>query len=267
MDEARQLSISSALREYQQVVRKHNVSTLKILVEGLTLPPKNAMTDQAADMWRFAVLGHLLSITLTGKITELQQVLSMDLEFDIDGVSHEPVDSRQTWFAAISAEMSEASLDVAFPPPELSYLCSLTNAVHGPGLPYWQRSRYLPLLSPASFETPEDTLLRVAIPARGMDQDSWLDEDDWREQMGSDEVTVGVRIGDKCEGSGASYVLYCCKNGIWAWRYAVHDEQWISDLYDTLEAYLEFYSHFCEPTEQETRNAVRRFGARSPDRS
>jgi hypothetical protein len=34
------------------------------------------------------------------------------------------------------------------------------------------------------------------------------------------------------------------------WRYGVHDEDWRSDLYDSVEEFLNFYAHFNEQTEE-----------------
>lgn len=253
MDELRRLSISSALRRYRQTVQEHNLATLKIIADVVIAKPAPRMSRDTAAWKRLRAMERFVSIPAGAIFTEPHQVLSMDLQ--LDGTVHEPVEWRQAWFTMISAELDDAfpplGFKLTFLPADLEYLCSLTNVILGAGLHRWWDFRMCNMLSSVRYESPAVTSCRIVIPARGINMD------DLFTGLWNHEVAVGVRIGDgeELELAG-SYVLYCCKGGDWAWRYAVHDGGWASDIYDTLEEYLEFHSHFREPTEQEARDAI-----------
>jgi len=60
-----------------------------------------------------------------------------------------------------------------------------------------------------------------------------------------------------------SYAL-CCRNGEqhqWGWRYWIHDNEWCSEVYDSVEEFLTFYIHYRETSEEFVRRNFRRIKA------
>ncbi|EGP88247.1 unnamed protein product [Zymoseptoria tritici ST99CH_1A5] len=255
-------SIAQALDAYKVAVAAKNQAVLEVIVETLTsLPLPSNMTAEYAKAKRFDWLKHRLGTGITAFASSPEDLLSATARaelvsrLELDGVSHQLVDqeAREKWFAATKDGISKTGVEVerAFPPPEIEKLCCLVSSVHGPGLPYWRDMKGFDLLAPARRQVQmELTQQRAIVPAHDDDADAEPTEVDylWEEW----DITVAVKIGDGCSiSNGGSFAMYCRKAEAeeWKWRYAVHDGEWSSDVYETLEEYLGFYAHFGEQSE------------------
>lgn len=182
----------------------------------------------------------------------------------MDGLGGRPevnLKGREEYFAAIRTRIVELKVEVAeFLPADLAYLCTLTDGITGPGLPYERVSQQIESLSPF-----EEGVFRnsVGVPVRyGEDGDEELWEKyaeltwiwtDW-------EVAVAFQFG-RAPFTGGSFALYCRKEGKeWKWRYGIYDDDWCSDAYDSVEEFLDYYPHFREQTEEDVRKDVNRGG-------
>jgi hypothetical protein len=119
-------------------------------------------------------------------------------------------------------------------PQDFKYLCTLADDTCGNGLPMWHLTNGYDLLSVAENARPS------AIRA-GVDQGASI-HGVWPEPL---EVLLTVQIGNGTNWGG-SFMLWCrrpveerCR-----WRYAAHKGEWATDLYDTIEEYLEFYANW-----------------------
>ncbi|KJX99030.1 hypothetical protein TI39_contig377g00016 [Zymoseptoria brevis] len=255
-------SIAQALDSYKVAIAAKNQAVLKVIVETLTsLPAPSNMTAEYAKAKRLDCLKHRLGTGITTFVSSPGDLLSATARaelvsrLELDGVSHRPVDqeAREKWFAAIKEGIPKTGIEVdfTFPPPELEEFCGLVSSIYGPGLPYWREMTGFDLLAPARRqEQIELTQQRAIVPLRDDDEVAEPTEIDylWEEWN----VSVAIKIGDGCSiSNGGSFALYCreAEAGEWKWRYAVHDGQWCSDVYETLEEYLEFYAHFGEQSE------------------
>ncbi|KAL5583891.1 hypothetical protein FOVSG1_015242 [Fusarium oxysporum f. sp. vasinfectum] len=177
----------------------------------------------------------------------------------LDGVSHHPVDlsERREYFTGIQARVAEKGVQVAeFPPADLEYLCTLVSGVPGPGLPFYREVNQFAFVSSIQDEDVEGMLDFVIVPIRDdeggdFNQLTYVWED-WK-------ITIAFKIGGEPRGWGGSYALYCHNddNVEWKWRYGVHDEDWCSEVYPTVEEFLSFYAHFTEPTEEDLIRSIR----------
>ncbi|SMQ50250.1 unnamed protein product [Zymoseptoria tritici ST99CH_3D7] len=254
--------IAQALDAYKVAVAAKNQAVLKVIVETLTsLPLPSNLTAENAEAKRFDWLKHRLGTGITTFVSSPEDLLSATARaelvsrLELDGVSHRPVDQedRNKWFAAIKEGISNTGIEVdfTFPPPELEEFCGLVSSVYGLGLPYWREMKGFDLLAPARRQAQiELTQQRAIVPLRNDDEVAEPTEIDylWEEW----DIAVAIKIGDGCSiSNGGSFALYCreAEAGEWKWRYAVHDGEWCSDVYETLQEYLEFYAHFGEQSE------------------
>lgn len=267
MDEDRKTSIKDALRRYQETVLEHNISTLRILVEGMEAQPTPPGWPESIATERRM---HAFSWYFTGSVpedlaTSPRELLADNVRtelislYDFDGISHKDIDSdaRANWFNTLQANIAEKEVAVdKFPPADLEYLCTLVSGVFAPGLPYHVEQQQFAFVSPledVEAEELEATAERVVVTDRDDEDNAFMCM--WEEW----EIAVAVKIGDGPRDWGGSYVLYCRNESReeWAWRYGVHDETWCSELFDTVEEYLDFYSHHREQAEDEVKGDVR----------
>jgi hypothetical protein len=266
MNEERRTNIATALHQYRETVSQHNFLLLRILVEAMEddpVPPK--VSASVADTLHVRELGRYLRIDVPEAVKTPRDLLNDDVRAELirrgrlDGVSHRPVNSKQReeYFAAVQTRIAEKDVEVAeFPPVDLEYLCTLVDGITGPGLSYQREAQQIAFLSLI-----EDGLLKymvedVTVPIRedereGHNELSGLWED-W-------EIAIALKIGGGPFSWCGSYVL-CCRNKDnkqWKWRYGVHDEDWCSDVYDSVEEFLGFYAHFREETEEQARKDIR----------
>jgi len=189
----------------------------------------------------------------------------------LDGVTHSPINlkQREEYFAAIRTRIPENVELAEFPPPDLAYLCTLVSGITGPGISYHHDAQQFAFISPIENEQQlEEMVEAVVVPIRDDGSgrppepsdfgvtynqltDIWTD---W-------EIAVSFKIGGGPRWGG-SYALYCRReeedhDEPLKWRYGVHDEDWQSDVYDSVEEFLGFYAHFKEQTEQEVTRDIR----------
>ncbi|KAK0124753.1 hypothetical protein ONS96_008635 [Cadophora gregata f. sp. sojae] len=259
MDEERRASIQNALQKYRDTVSQHNfslLSTLVTLMEEEPLPPK--VSEKVANQLHVRELARYLQCTIPESVKSPREILDEDLRVELtslcnlDGASSRPVnrDLRREYFDGIRARIAEKDVDVAeFPPKDLEYVCTLVSGIIGPGIPNHRKAQQIAFVSVIENESLDDMIKSVHVPSRG---DDGGEPDPWTELWPEWEITVAFQVGGGPHEWCGSYALYCQGGGKeqWGWRYGLHDNDWCSDLYDTVEEFLAFYSHYEETTEE-----------------
>jgi hypothetical protein len=266
MDFERRISIASALSRYRETVSQHSFFLLRALVESMEaqpLPPR--FTESVAQTLHMKEFRRYLQGAVPASVQSPRDLLADDVRAEmirlggLDGVSHRPVDveQRQESFAAVGARIAEKNVHVAeFPPADLEYLCTLVSAITGSGLPYNREAQQFAFVSSVEEQKLQDMLENVTVPIRDEGGEAYNELtyvwEDW-------EIAVAFRIGGGPRSWGGSYALYCRNDGNeqWKWRYGLHDEEWCSDIYDSVEEFLGFYAHFREQTEEDVKSGIR----------
>jgi hypothetical protein len=265
MDDQMLGSVREALQRYQATVASSNFNSLRILVEGMLAQPAGKIQPEWAEKLRLTVFNKYLGVDVRDFASSLQDLLSDEVRpvlisrCAFDGCYHtrNDLERRERWFETIRTRILELGVSTEpFPPPELRHTASTVSGVCGPGLHYWRVPRQFALLDLLLGE--EQLVLtkyRVLVPIKEGGETSNNLTGIWEEW----EIALAVKIGSGPRSWGGSYVLYCRNDEYmeWKWRYGVHDDDWRSDVYDTLEAYLEFYAHFREQKEEKVRKDVR----------
>jgi hypothetical protein len=182
----------------------------------------------------------------------------------LDGVVDLPVnlEERDEYFAAIQARIAGLNVEVAeFPPADLAYLCTVIDGITGPGLSYYRVSQQIEFVT--CFRE-ADLTGGVGVPVR-YDESGDYDEGAEYDQLTwvwvDWEIAVAFQIG-QAPFTGGTFALYCRNedNEQWKWRYGVHDGDWCSDVFGSVEEFLGYYAHFREQTEEDVRKDVTRAG-------
>jgi hypothetical protein len=263
MDEERRTNIATALHQYRETVSQHNFNLLRIMMECMEeepLPPQ--VSASVAEKLHVHELGRYLRCTIPESVKTPRDVLNDDVRAELtarlNGVLHRPVnwEQREECFAGIQTRIAEKNVEVAeFPPADLEYLCTLVSGVTGPGLGTHHTVQQFAFVSAIGDYSLEEMLASVTVPIRedeGGGYTAWTDVwADW-------ESSIAFKIGGGERGWGGSYALYCRNEGNeqWKWRYGVHDEDWCSDVYDSVKEFLGFYAHFRETTEEQVRKSM-----------
>jgi hypothetical protein len=260
MDDDTLGGVRDALQRYRSTVESSNFRSLRILVEGMMSQPCGKIQPKWADELRLKAFTTYLGVHMRSIASSPEDLLSEEVRpllvtrCAFDGVEHtrDDPERRERWFEIIRNRISERGINTnAFPPLEPQYLSDTVSGVCGPGWFSWRVLTQLALLD--MFLDDEQTILtKSRVHVRTDENDELGVWEDW-------DIAVAVKIGEGPRGWGGSFALYCRESSdkAWSWRYGVHDEDWRSDIYDTLGAYLDFYAHFREPSEEDARAAVR----------
>lgn len=276
MDDDRRAQITAALRRYRETVTRHSFTLLRTLVEAVEeLPPPEYHSEETVQFLRLQTFDMCLGGSVSELIKSPRDLLSDDIRDELvrrtglDGVSPREIDleGREKYFAAVRARIAELNVEVAeFPPADLAYLCTLVAGISGPGLSYHHDSQQIEFVTALADA---DRVLAdcVSVPVRYIknekydahaespyNQLTWVWED-W-------EIAVAFQIG-QAPFTGGSFALYCRKEDSakqWKWRYGIHDGDWCSDVYDSVEDFLDYYAHFREQTTEEVLEYVRNEG-------
>ncbi|KAM0080583.1 hypothetical protein ACKRZS_007243 [Fusarium odoratissimum] len=264
MNQERCEQIAAALRQYREMVLQHNVFLLRTLVEKVEAQPAPPnCPDSVAQELRMQAINELIevpeSIKLPRDVLDEGVISLLISSASLEGVDDDPVDPsrRREYFAGLKAKIEERGVEVAeFPPSDLEYLCTLVSGITGPGLPFHREASQFDFITPLRSEKMKDMMEAVGVPVRNdagegkHNQLTWL----WEEW----EIATAFKIGGGPRGWGGSYALYCKNEGRdqWKWRYGVHDEEWYSDVYENVEGFLGFYTHFNEQTEEELEDDI-----------
>lgn len=271
LDEPRRTSIAAALQTYRDAVLGRNLTTLRILVQGLAKSYEKGFLEKDARAFRLeAFTDYYLQAALPESVTEVDDLLCDSVREEmvsthwLDGVDHSPVNRglRTAWFANVQARVAARDDDAAvrvapFPPPDLEYLCTIASGITGPGLFYHQLRRqitFIDAIGPGNVNVDEEAVLTKADPDLEWVWDEW-------------DIAVACRLGQGPgpEHDGLSLALYCRQDDEapeWGWRYGLCRDDWCSDIYDTVEQFLDFYAHFREQTEEQAENDVKKVGRR-----
>jgi hypothetical protein len=266
MNEERRTNIETALHQYRETVSQHNFFLLRILVECMEeepLPPQ--VKPSVAEKLHVHEFGRHLQCTIPESVKSPRDVLNDDVRAELirrarlDGVAHRPVnlEQREEYFASIQTRIVEKNVEVAeFPPVDLEHLCTLVSGVTGPGLGNHRAAQQFAFVSAIEDESMKHMLESVTVPIRG---DEGGEYNEWTDIWTDWEIAIAFRIGSGPRGWCGSYALYCRNKGNeqWKWRYGIHDEDWCSDVYNSVEEFLSFYAHFRETTEEQVRKSMR----------
>ena len=265
MDKERRTKIATALHQYRETVSHHSFFLLRILVECIEAQPPpphcSASTAQRVCLQEFH---QYLRGAVPESVKSPRDLLNNNVRAELtrraslDGVSHFPVnlEQREEYFATLRTYIAEINVEAArFPPADLEYLCTLVSGISGPGLPYNRESQQIDFVSSINNHELKDMVEDVTVPVRDYEGGgynkitySW---EDW-------EIAIAVKIGGGNISNGGSYALYCRNedNKQWMWRYGIYDEDWYSDVFDSVKEFLGFYAHFREQTEEEVRKDI-----------
>ncbi|KAH7409725.1 hypothetical protein BKA64DRAFT_665687 [Cadophora sp. MPI-SDFR-AT-0126] len=266
MDEARRAGIQNALQKYRDAVSQHNSTLLQSLVnmmEEEDLPPK--VSEKIANQLHVRELARYLQCTIPDSVKSPRDILEESLQVELtrlcnlDGVSSRPInaDLRREYFDGIKACIAEKNVEVTqFPPADLEHLCTLVSGVTGPGIPNERKAQQIAFVSVIENEDLEDMINSVHVPSR---RDAGGEDDPWMELWPEWEIAVAFQIGGGPHEWCGSYALYCRNGdqGQWGWRYGLHDNDWCSDVYGSVEDFLAFYSHYRETSEEWVRKNFR----------
>jgi hypothetical protein len=254
LDNARRASIKAALESYQRTVLNHNYSNLRTIVDEVEArcerqsgPPDDEQdepSDDEMELFEEHVLCEGITEFATSPRGLLEPAVRSKLidKCNLDGIYHLPETfrpDRNAWYAIIRGLLEEQNVTAtAFPPPDLEYLCTLVDGICGPGLPQHVFMHQYNMLDVAErLGVYKDTVFvgEASLPA------AWGPDDL--------EIELCIKIGRNYEHSwGGSYLLRCRgpSDEQPLWKYAAHADENASDVYDSLEQYLAFYSHFNE---------------------
>lgn len=260
MDEERRQRIAAALQQYRETVLQQNLFLLRLLVEGVEAHPTPPDYPESTAQ-RLRVKGIRSRIGIPESIKSPRDVLdenvisSLVLSASLEGVDNGPVDleQRKEYFAGVQASITEKGVEVSeFPPSDLEYLCTLVSGITGPGLPFHRQENQFDFVTPLAFQDVKEMAQTVCVPIRNVNGESEYNEltyiwEEWH-------IAIAFKIGGGPRWGG-SYAIYCRKedNEQWKWRYGVQDEDWYSDVYENVEEFLGFYTHFNEQKEEGSR--------------
>lgn len=265
MDEERRNKIAAALHQYRETVLQHNLSMLRILVDGLEqrpMPPTKP--PSGAHVLRLTAFTNYGRFNVPETVKELRHLFNDDVRAELirrnslDGVSHTPINSakREEWFSKIKANISKnISLDC-----DLVELCAIVDGITGSGLPYYTEANQIELLSP-SGELDGQYIIMPTWNDTGEREDIFLGLwEDW-------EIAVAFQIGTGPFALCGSCAIYCRHtedddNKEWKWRYGMFDGDWHSDMYNSVEEFLAFYAHHKEQTAEIVRNDIGRLSCK-----
>jgi hypothetical protein len=283
MDEDRRTQIASALQQYRETVSQHNIFLIRAVVqaiEALPVPPK--CSESQAQQLRMRECSRLLGGAIPESTTSPPHLVDDDVLAEVirrhhlDGVAYSPVnlEQREEYFAAIRTRIPENVELTDFPPPDLAYLCTLVSGITGPGISYHHDAQQFAFISPIeSRKQLEEMGEAVVVPIRNdgsgrptQPSDFGVTYNQLTDIWADWEIAVAFKIGGGPRWGG-SYALYCRReedhDEPLKWRYSVHDEDWQSDVYDSVEGFLGFYAHFKEQTVQEVTRGMRSLIGRS----
>jgi hypothetical protein len=199
----------------------------------------------------------------------------------LDGVNHDPVnyELRKKWWGSIWMAILKKK-DIITPeqfppglPNDLQYLTTLVDGVLGPDVLRDHEKQFRDFVP--SFADIENSSIRKAllegkddglcVPClgnwkenpRSLEREDLEDYNNYLPGIWSDElsghgewdIAVGLSLSSWPYAGYRSVMMYCCprrENGGWAWRYGWENSAMVSssDLYDTVEEYLEWYAHW-----------------------
>lgn len=271
LNEERKQSIRNALQRYRETVLELNMKVVEIVVQDTEeQPPPEDCPEDRVEKARIEHLRVAYGLRLDlpdSSISTVRDLLSDDrrealiASCQLDGVNHGEVDiaGRERWLADLEREALNVQGAEPRPnpfPKDLKYLGALVRGMCGPGLPEYRQHTQFAFLTDLD-ELGEYSPDRVDVPLseERMDRNEFnalsLMWDEW-------EVSVGARLGDGEIAWNGGYVIYSrhksdSERGEWRWRYGVKDDDFGSELYDTVEDFLGWYA-FCGKQSEEDDN-------------
>lgn len=279
MDQERRTKIESALQQYRETVSQHNVMLIRAVVRGVEAQPapssyseKNAQQLRIREICRVIQVNFPESITPRKLLDDHDVLAELIQRYHMDGVvgpNPNNLEQREEFFANIRENIPETFELDEFPPADLAYLCTLVSGITGPGIGHHRYAQQFDFISPVKdAEQLEKKLEGVMVPIR-IDYSVWplppmefgvtynqltYTWEDW-------EIAVAFHIGGHGPRAGGGYALYCrheeASDEPFKWRYGLQDETWGSDVYDSVENFLDFYAHHREQTEEEMTREIR----------
>ncbi|RFU30420.1 hypothetical protein B7463_g5901, partial [Scytalidium lignicola] len=265
MDEGRRTQIANALQQYRETVTRYSFVLVRTMVEAMEaqpLPP--GCSARVAQILHMQELRRFFQGAIPESVQAPRDLLSEEVRDEfirlagLDGVAHYLAINpqlRERYFAAIRTRIAEKNVKVAeFPPADLEYLCTLVSGISG--LPYYREQQQFDFISAVEEHYLQEMVENVTVPIQDGEGAEYNELSDIWEDW---EIAIAFKIGTGPRSWGGSYALYCRNEDKeqWKWRYGVHDEEWCSDVYDSVEEFLGFYTHFEEQTEERVRRDIR----------
>jgi hypothetical protein len=294
LDESRRASIRKALEKYQAECLKQNLRTLEIHMQTMRDEGDQEIED---GNYTAEEVQRAIKKTFTNSIMRYEDVKiliapeesavksEMIKTFEMDGVSHDPVDleMRKKWWDSIWAAIVNFKDDIPaeqFPPglpDDLQYLSTLVNAVLSPGLDDWRETQHRDFIPPVDeHDLSQVGYGMVSVPCLG----NWMDEsrgfsdedsNDYNNYFGGqwckDGWDIAVGVSTSCwpsEFGGRSFMIYCRpqeEGGQWGWRYGYDDAKFDgrSKIFDSVEEYLGWYARYREQTPENIQTPMLEF--------
>ena len=265
LSQERKTSIENALQKYRRRVLELNMNALEYIVQDIEQQSPPSPSECPADRLPALCIAQLKKehgiVLKDHTVTSIRDFLSearrqaLIEENQLDGVIHGgPVNlaSRRAWIDDIEQKITTYENARARPsslPADLKYLMTLVRGMCGPGLPNHRFYDQLPFIADLDGEDAEE-IGTIAVPPAQEEHDS--DEFSlFLEVWGDDEVAIGVSI---ATGAGG-IAVYCREEGNddaeWVWKYGLIDPPTQSDLYDTIEDFLDFYAERNKQSKEE----------------
>lgn len=183
---------------------------------------------------------------------------------ELNGVSHRPVNlqRRADYFAAIRSRIVHLQVEISvFAPAGHEYLCTLIDGVTSPRLHYSRELQQLGFVSPLG-----DSPLNVTaiVPNRPDDNEGNYTEgglaeaDELKFMWENWAIPFAFKLGFGPRGWGGCWALHCRldKSEPLQWRHGLHNEEWYSDVYDSVEDFLEYHANDKEQKKADLLKAI-----------
>lgn len=277
LSEERKSSIRNAVQRYRERVLQQNMSELERVIEDIeSKPPRgppyppyqgqplNCSEDEAPQK-RIEYLQSTYGIQLDPEdptVRTVSDFLSEDRRENLirtnrlDGVSPGEVNAtRNAWIQDVEERMATAERARVRPnalPADLKYLMTLVRGLSRPGLPQERESRHCLWLSDLDEDEDENNYVEsggapagwIAVPATQEEADNG-ELGDLPEEWCSYIVAMAVGIG------GYNFAAYCREetdesDDGWRWRFGWNEIESQSNLYDTIEEFLDYNAEVSE---------------------
>lgn len=267
-------SIERALQKYRERVLELNMHALEIAIQCLEQQQQQLSLEELSTEERLEELEECEGIWLDPPdptITSIRDFLSEDRRENLirtcrlDGTTHGEVDlvARNEWIENTERKIStiESIDDEIRPnglPADLKYLITLVRGLCGPGLPRYRfygelyQLKFLSDLDDMVGEDERKTDSGVVVAPNTAEEDLRGKIPDILEDWGPTNCQVGLVV---CIGDGG-FAVYCkdrdASDG-YSWRYGLKDPKDVfeSDLFETIEEFLEFYAEFNKQSEED----------------
>ncbi|KAK4506059.1 hypothetical protein PRZ48_004024 [Zasmidium cellare] len=273
LSQERKSGIENALQKYRSRVLELNLHALEIAIQDIEqqdLSPEERLSE-VFDGYGIRLDPEDPTITAPRDFLSEDRRENLIRTNRLDGTTHGDVDlaGRNAWIENTERKIAAAErvADEVRPeglPADLKYLMTLVRGLCGPGLPQYRfygelnQLKFLSSLDDADEDDEDERKTDsgwVALPNTSEEVRSGQAKDGIFEDWGEGDTTWRVAVA-VCVGDGG-FAVYCKDNDgddeKNCWRYGLSDPKdvFMSELYDTIEEFLEFYAEFNKQSEED----------------